>query len=559
LARLLVIGLDGYELTLADAMMRMGQLPSLARAREDSARFLLDHGSARGTGLAWEHVSSGLSPKDGGRWSAVFFNKENYEVWQEGSLFAPFPSRMQANTVVFDFPYFDLSRAGQVRGVVGWGAHDPGIELSATPKDLLDELLEKHGAYPANQWIYGFAWPSAERCQTMGNALAEGVALRSKIALWLLKERFDDWDLALIHVSEAHSVLEALWHGVDEWHPLHNHPSSWAAAEGVNKVYRAMDRLVGTLTAEFEDATILLFSMHGMGPNRSDVPGMVLLPELLHRHAFGRSFFSLPESWTLAADGVPILGEDEDWHVVTPDTRSIPKRTWNRLVRRNAAKILPEGAKAVLKHLLRVRNGKSFSERQAPGGELLNWRKASLEWMPAARYQPLWPKMPAFAFPAFYDGRIRINLRGRERMGIVPLERYEACCEEIMRILVDCRDPFSGERVVDDIEWPGRPNPLDLAASRADLNVNWKGNPLCLDHPGLGRVGPVPFRRTGGHTGLYGMAYLKSDSLSPGDYGTRSSFDVVPTLFDLLNEHLPEQISGQSLVDSRGSGRRDDE
>jgi hypothetical protein len=35
---------------------------------------------------------------------------------------------------------------------------------------------------------------------------------------------------------------------------------------------------------------------------------------------------------------------------------------------------------------------------------------------------------------------------------------------------------------------------------------------------------------------------------SPGDYGTRSSFDVVPTLFDLLNERLPDKINGQSLV-----------
>jgi predicted AlkP superfamily phosphohydrolase/phosphomutase len=527
--KLLVIGLDGYELTLADVMMYTRQLPSLGGIREQSARFLLDHGSARETGLAWEHVSSGLSPKDAGRWSAIFFNKENYEVWQEGPLFAPFPSRMQANTVVFDFPYFDLSRASQVRGVVGWGAHDAGIEFSANPNDLLDDLLERYGVYPASHWIYGFAWPSSERCQVMGNTLAEGVDARSEIAVWLLKERFPDWDLALIGVSEAHSVLEALWHGVDERHPLHGHSSSRAASDGVHKVYQAIDRLVGTLTAEFEDATILLFSMHGMGPNRADVPGMVLLPELLHRYAFGRSFFVQPESWTLATNGVPILGEEDDWNVITPDLRSIPRRIRDRVVERmrsQAPKFLP-------KHV------------REP---ILEPRRKSLQWMPAARYQPLWPKMPAFALPAFYDGRIRINLQGRERKGIVPLEKYEVRCQEIIQILKHCRNPFSGENAVDDIEWPGRYSPRDLAASRADLNVNWKGSPLCLEHSDLGRVGPVPFRRTGGHTGLYGMAYLKSDILAPGDYGTRSSFDVIPTLFHLLNERLPDKISGQSLV-----------
>jgi hypothetical protein len=48
----------------------------------------------------------------------------------------------------------------------------------------------------------------------VGNALAQGVALRSKIALWLIKERFPNWELALIGVSELHSAFGALWHGV---------------------------------------------------------------------------------------------------------------------------------------------------------------------------------------------------------------------------------------------------------------------------------------------------------------------------------------------------------
>ena len=151
----------------------------------------------------------------------------------------------------------------------------------------------------------------------MGDSLAEGVALRSDIAQWLLTEKFPDWELALIGVSEAHSALEALWHGIDEQHPLYGHASAPAAAKSVHKVYEAIDRLVGTLTDAFPESTVLLFSMHGMGPNRSDASSMVLLPELLHRRAFGRPFFVQPESWSLATNGVPILVEEDNWHVVT--------------------------------------------------------------------------------------------------------------------------------------------------------------------------------------------------------------------------------------------------
>jgi hypothetical protein len=168
----------------------------------------------------------------------------------------------------------------------------------------------------------------------MGDALAEGAATRAEIALWLLKDRFPDWELALIGVSESHSALEALWHGVDERHPLHSHSSSRAAAESVHKVYRAIDRLIGTLAEEFQDATILVFSMHGMGENRSDVPGMVLLPELLYRHAFSRPFFEQQNSWTRAANGLPILGEEETWNVVTPDATWMALSVGERLVAR---------------------------------------------------------------------------------------------------------------------------------------------------------------------------------------------------------------------------------
>jgi hypothetical protein len=547
MGRLLAIWLDGYDRTLADAMA--SELPSLSRLRERSARFSLEDGLTRFTGLTAEHVSSGLGPNDAERWSNIFFDKENYGIWEEGPLFAPFPSTMRANTVVFDFPFFDLARASNVCGAVAWGAHGAGMDFSTNPKELREEILQRHGAYPASQWIYGFAWPSAERCQAMGNALAEGAAARSELALWLLKERFPDWELALIGVSEAHCALEALWHGVDERHPLHSHSSSRVAAESVQKVYRAIDQLIGSLVEEFQDATILVFSMHGMGRNHSDVPGMVLLPELLHRYAFSRPFFEQPDSWARAANGLPILGKEEAWNVVTPDATWMMASVGERLVRRargQAAKFLPKQVKQVVKRMVQPQKGEIGSQRQ--GQQAIDRRRKSLEWMPTARYQPLWDKMPAFALPSFHDGQIRLNLQGRERKGIVALDRYKACCEEIIQILIDSKDPFSGQPTVEKISMPHRGDPLRLAPSQADMYVAWNENVLCLEHPRLGRVGPVPFLRTGGHTGHYGMAYLKSEHLAPGEYGTRSSFNVVPTIFHVLDEDLPDKISGQSLV-----------
>ena len=64
-------------------------------------------------------------------------------------------------------------------------------------------------------------------------------------------------------------------------------------------VYRAVDRLIGALADEFPDVTMVVFSMGGMGPNTSDVPSMLMLPELAYRHAFGRPLFRQPGAWSV--------------------------------------------------------------------------------------------------------------------------------------------------------------------------------------------------------------------------------------------------------------------
>jgi hypothetical protein len=86
-----------------------------------------------------------------------------------------------------------------------------------------------------------------------------------------------------------------------------------------------------------------------------------------------------------------------------------------------------------------------------------------------------------------------------------------------------------------------------MGATEADLIFVWNG-PLAFEHPALGRIGPVPFRRTGGHTGPYGMAYLRGPDIAAGDRGVRSSFDVAPTVIGLLGEPVPHGTSGTSLL-----------
>jgi predicted AlkP superfamily phosphohydrolase/phosphomutase len=167
--------------------------------------------------------------------------------------------------------------------------------------------------------------------------------------------------------------------------------------------------------------------------------------------------------------------------------------------------------------------------------------------MPAARYAHAWPRMRAFGFPAYYDGRIRINLQGREARGIVPLSGYSALIDELSAMLRSLQDPRTGAAAVADIQTPVASDPLSAHPTQADLIVSFNDAPLALEHPEIGIVGPVPFRRTGGHTGRFGVLYLSAPDVVPGDYGARSSFDVVPTIARLLGNHPPDAFSGEPI------------
>src|SRR4030088_3244262 len=102
--RILAISLDGYEQSLGDKLMEEGALPVLTALRERSARFLLDHGAATRTGLAWEHFATGMTPERAKRASGVDLLGGSYGAVQQGTRFTPFFDGLDRQVVVFDPP-----------------------------------------------------------------------------------------------------------------------------------------------------------------------------------------------------------------------------------------------------------------------------------------------------------------------------------------------------------------------------------------------------------------------------------------------------------------------
>ncbi len=269
------------------------------------------------------------------------------------------------------------------------------------------------------------------------------------------------------------------------------------------------------------DADLVVFNLHGMGPNHADVPSMALLPELLYRRQFGGALFQEPD--LAAGSAQPAAAGRWSWR--NEMAAGFAAAATARRHATDAVAPAPAGRGA----------------RRLKGRDTL-----ALDWMPAARYRPYWHRMRAFALPSFYDGRIRINLAGRESEGLVAIADYDAELAALERLLGDCRDPLSGEPLVAGVERDATADPLALAPSQADLVIEWRPQSLGFEHPALGRMGPLPFRRTGGHTGGPGFAWFQGRDIAAADHGTTSAFDVVPTVIDLLGERPSAPVSGRS-------------
>lgn len=503
--RTLVFGLDAFEPTVARALVAEGRMPALARLAERSARFELEHGPERYTGLAWHQFSTGLHPAASHRWSAIHFDPATYAIEQPDADEPPFTEALNIRTVAFDVPRFDLGADPASLGIANWGSHDAGVPRMTRPAEIWGEVGERFGAYPAPDHIYGIVWRDPAKTEEMGRALVRAVATRRRIARWLLEERLPGWDLAIVAIAEFHSVVETMWHGWDEGHPLHRAPSAGKAREALVAVYEAADGLIGELVERFPDATIVAFAPHGMGENKADATGMGLLAEVMYRHSFGAP--ALLDS--------PDQPNHEDWSAWVNSRLYFPepqrsRRAWYRSLFRRGAADPPAGA---------------------PEHEL--------DWMPTARYRQFWPQMKAFALPAYHDARIRLNLQGREASGVIRQADYAAALDEVAALIGATMDIATGRPIEVEIEFPHRADPLAVGPTEADIVVRLKRNTLGLMHPRLGQIGPIPHRRTGGHTGGLGIAYVAGEAIRPADHGVFSTFDLSPAIGDLVTGRPP--------------------
>ncbi len=531
-APLVAIGLDAAEPTLVERWMDEGKLPALARMRRAGAFVPLANFPHCRAETACTTFLTGCPPALTGRWGAFKFhedygvdNLEAYEFDEYPPFYALGPGRRVA---VVDLPQTRLSDRVDGVQVIGWGAHSPMTPSVSSPAGLLADLTARHGPHPTFNKDHAALWDD-RALGVLKAGFKTGAARRAAICKELLKA--EPWDLFVTYFGETHSAGHFFWHYSDATHPLHALVAG--QADPHLEIYQAVDRAIGDIVdASPPNATFVLFSDHGMEGNSTDLPSLVFLPELLYRWSFpGRVGLEAPR-----ADVAPPP-------LVAPRaSRSWTDEVWSR-------KHDPNPVTRALRRRLPVDFFHYAVERRLGiNGVPLCPEDCYLGHEPPMWYRPAWPRMRAFALPSFSEGYVRINVRGREREGVVERADYGRVCAEIEALLRQVRDARTGRPLVKEILRPRQTSDaVDPKLPDADLIVRWIPVPVDVVDTPYGRIGPMPFQRTGSHVER-GFLIAAGPRISPQMAPSAGhAIDLAPTMLSLIGAPVPSYMEGRRL------------
>ncbi|MGZ4794401.1 MAG: hypothetical protein ACXVJ7_09115 [Acidimicrobiia bacterium] len=558
MGRVCAVGVDAASIALIDELCDTGHLPNLRALRDRSARARLHSAPGHRHGMLWTQFVTGRRSTFDEAGFRFTFDPATYEPFEETAHHedhgvAPFWERSDARAITFDVPRTTISGPGV--HVTGWGAHAPSYPRASEPRGLLREIDERFGPHPAFENEYACGWHDPRRLDRLTGALEIGAARRAEISRYLM-QRFDDWELFVTVMSEAHSAAEMMWHGVDRDHPLADFDPD--VRTRLVRVFVAIDRAVETILGGLgPDDTFILFALDGMRSSHGDIPSIVLLPELMHRQEVGAPLLRDPDqaAWRRAGcpPVVPRRGttwrRDLDRRLVTS-----PHTSWKDRVQRSHAYETLRDTRAGRTLVERVKGtrlgvlGVEIPEETDLEPETIERsRDRADELLFIGNYRPYWPRMRSFALPTFGDGYLRLNIRGRERDGTISIEQYDEERRSLDALLGACRNPRTGHPVTDGIEWFEACTALTPEHRvYADGIVHWTEPIDAFDHPELGTVGPFPLHRTGTHDDV-GFVWAAGPGIVAGPREDRPVVDLVPTILRRLDPVATAPPSGELI------------
>jgi predicted AlkP superfamily phosphohydrolase/phosphomutase len=427
--RVLALGIDAAEPRLVRELLGQGELPCLGKLLARGSWSDVQSPADIGSSAVWPAFVTGTEAAEHGTASVWGWDPSTMtctDAYAAASRIPFWKSLVDGglNVGVLDVPFAPV--LGMPRGfeISEWGPHDTDRGTTEAFPDSARLVLAETGAHPFVRQNLERARPrNVQELMRLSSAALDGIQLRGRLAERLISERRSE--LAIVVFTEIHHTAHSFWHTIEPDHPLYARDSfqqQEAPVPTLLDLLREVDRQIGRLVQLVgDDAGILVFSLHGMGPGRG-IP-TVLEPLLDHLG------FSRLSSWS--------------------------NRSWTDRARSLLSE-LKRRAPAPVKELYRQRASTGLSRKLAQPTMIASYD---------------WASTRALALPTDQHGYVRLNVMGREALGIVRPEDYERTLDELEGSLRAARTTAGAPLVRDLVRLGAAPE--DVHPQLADLVVHW--------------------------------------------------------------------------------------
>lgn len=508
--KVLAIGLDAAEPSLIEKWMAEGYLKNLASLRSKGGYGRLTSSADWLVGSTWPTFYTGTLPGNHGFYHYLQWRSDKMDYERPNSKWIsvnPFWRQLgeSCKVIVVDIPLTFPPTPFNGIEISGWASHDRIYPTSSFPKEKINWVIKNFGKPPISDEVGGLQEMS--ELLKLKDELINSNQKEAELITSLIKSEV--WDLFLCCFTSTHRGGHKFWFLPDSNHDITNVKGEFSESQklqfknSLRNIYQSCDDAIGKIIeCVNDDVTILIFSLHGMGANinLSDK----LLPQMISN----------------------ILNSKKK--STGNQNNSYLKRIRNLIpleLRSNLRKLLPYWLQDKM---------------------TAYWRMGKIDWSATK----------VFNLVADLQGYIRINLKGREKEGIVEEgDEYNQLCNKISEGLKTFKDANTMETIVESINRKDQLfNKENGFNNLPDLLIKWKSKPAAtyrkIVSSEFGELEwPMPGLNPDGRSGNHrpeGFLIAKGENYrANSDIEGKHIVDLAPTILNQLNIPKPNGMDGE--------------
>jgi predicted AlkP superfamily phosphohydrolase/phosphomutase len=504
--RVVIVGLDAATFSLIEQFAQAGLLPQMQQMQQQGTAGLLLSTPNMHSASSWTSIITGQNP---GKHGIYVFSERDFAS-NEQLIYTG--ADRKCDTI-----FRHLARQGRSAGMINVPMSYPaesapqsfmvsGLdapvfdERAFSSKELRREVLESFPDYnPTPPEL-----PQIMAAQDLDGAIntwKKLVRTRTDTAKYLLGRYRPEFFMVVYTATDW--VQHYFWKYTEPRHPEYDAEQAVRYRDTIRDFYQLMDNIIGELRqVAGPQANVIVVSDHGMGHHNQ---GSFHIVEYLEQ--------------------VGLLALRPLEKAAAEPARGGMMEDLSRSARQVAKSILPAGMRETLKNMVGEKSAPLVSKDKFYG-------------------RVIWEKTVAYS----EHGRnvVNINLKGRNKFGIVEPQDFDRTCDQVIAQLLEWRDPDTGLPVVKAVKKRAEMYHGPYTQHSSDLYVHWNGE-VILQRPAPEVIQRRKFWWNGTHR-PHGVFLAIGPDIKPASQPQEACvYDVVPTVLQLLGAEIPANLDGRIL------------